>query len=93
MIGKHEEALGIMKKAINFKRGESQYYQNMKLSHLAEYYRRAGRYAEAIDASRMLLNSNPNNNHTLRAYITLACATVRWETMKMPVQLPRIFCG
>jgi TolB-like protein/Flp pilus assembly protein TadD len=74
MMGKHEEALGIMKKAIDLARIESQYYQNMQLSHLAEYYRRTGRYKEAIDMGWKLLNSNPNNRHTLRAYITLACA-------------------
>jgi tetratricopeptide (TPR) repeat protein len=72
MVGKHEEALGIMKKAIG--RQESQDWQNMKLSHLAEYYRRTGRYEEAVDTGRRLLDSNPNNNHTLRAYITLTCA-------------------
>jgi TolB-like protein/class 3 adenylate cyclase/Flp pilus assembly protein TadD len=74
MMGKQEEALGIMKKAIDLARIESQYYQNMQLSHLAEYYRRTGRYKEAIDTGRKLLDSNPNNRHTLRAYITLACA-------------------
>jgi adenylate cyclase len=74
MMGKHEEALGIMKKAIDLAHIESQNYQNMQLSHLAEYYRRTGRYKDAIDTGRKLLNSNPNNRHTLRAYITLACA-------------------
>jgi tetratricopeptide (TPR) repeat protein len=74
MLGKHEEALGIIKKAIDFGRWESQYAQNMQLSHLAEYYRRTGRYKEAIDTGRKLLDSSPNNNHRLRAYITLACA-------------------
>jgi adenylate cyclase len=74
MLGKHEEALEIMKKAIDFGRRESQYAQNMQLSHLAEYYRRTGRYKEAIDTGRKLLDSSPNNNHRLRAYITLACA-------------------
>jgi adenylate cyclase len=74
MVGKHEEALGIVKKAIDSRRQESHYYQNMLLSFLAEYYRRTGRYEEAIDTGRKLLDSNPNNKDTLRAYITLTCA-------------------
>ena len=72
MVGKHEEALGIMKKAIG--RQESKDLQNMKLSHLAEYYRRTGRHEEAVDTGRKLLDGNPNDKHTLRAYITLTCA-------------------
>ena len=72
--GKHEEALGMMKKAFNFGRQESQDNQNMRLSHLAEYHRRIGRYEEAIDTSKKLLDSNPNKKHALRAYITLTCA-------------------
>ena len=63
-----------MKKAIDFGRQESEYEQNMKLSHLAEYYRRTGRYEKAIDTSRKLLDSNPDDKHVLRAYITLTCA-------------------
>ena len=74
LLGKHEEAIGTMKKAIDSGRAESRYYQNMQLSHLAEYYRRTGRYMDAIETSRKLLDSNPNKKHTLRAYITLACA-------------------
>jgi TolB-like protein/class 3 adenylate cyclase/Tfp pilus assembly protein PilF len=74
LAGQHEEALGMIKKAINFGRQESQDNQNMRLSHLAEYNRRIGRYEEAIDAGRKLLDNNPNNKHALRAYITLTCA-------------------
>jgi TolB-like protein/Flp pilus assembly protein TadD len=74
LTGKHEEALGMMKKAFNFGRQESQDNQNMRLSHLAEYHRRTGRYAEAIDMGKKLLDNNPNNKHALRAYITLTCA-------------------
>jgi pentatricopeptide repeat protein len=74
MAGKHEEALGIVKKAINFRPKESHYNENMLLSFLAEYYRRTGRYEEAIDTGRKLLDSNPNNKDTLRAYITMTCA-------------------
>ena len=74
MAGRHEESIGIVKKAINFGRQESQDNQRRRLSHLAEYYRRLGRYEEAIDTSRKLLDSNPDNKHALRAFITLACA-------------------
>jgi TolB-like protein/Tfp pilus assembly protein PilF len=74
LTGKHEEALGMMKKAFNFGRQESQDNQNMRLSHFAEYHRRIGLYEEAIDTGKKLLDSNPNNKHALRAYITLTCA-------------------
>jgi adenylate cyclase len=74
MAGRHEEAIGMEKKAIDFGRQESQDNQTRRLSHLAEYYRRAGRYEKAIDTSRKLLDSNPNITHALRAYITLTCA-------------------
>jgi tetratricopeptide (TPR) repeat protein len=74
MAGRHEEAIGMVKKAIDFGRQESQYNQNRRFSHLAEYYRRIGRYEKAIDTSRNLLDSNPDNKHALRAYITLTCA-------------------
>ena len=69
MLGKHEEALAVMQKAIE--RHESHEFHNMKLSHLGEYYRRTGRYEEAIDTARWLLDSNPSNKHTLRAYVTM----------------------
>jgi tetratricopeptide (TPR) repeat protein len=74
LMGKHEQALEIMKKAIGLERGVSQYNRNMQLSHLAEYFRRTGRYVEAIATGRKLLGNNPSKRHALRAYITLACA-------------------
>ena len=74
LMGKHEKAIQIMKKAIDFGRAESQYHRNMQISHLAEYYRRAGRYREAVDTGRELLGNNPAKSHALRAFITLACA-------------------
>ncbi len=74
LMGKHEQALEIMKKAIDLGRGVSQDNRNMQLSHLAEYFRRTGRYMEAIDTGRKLLGNNPSKKHALRAYITLACA-------------------
>jgi tetratricopeptide (TPR) repeat protein len=46
----------------------------MLLSRLAESYRRLGRYQEAIDTCRILLEGNPHATHALRAYITLTCA-------------------
>jgi tetratricopeptide (TPR) repeat protein len=73
-VGRHEEAIEMANKAINLGRNQSQEHQNSLLSQLAEYYRRAGRYEEAIDTSRKLLDSNPDNKYALRAYITMTCA-------------------
>jgi tetratricopeptide (TPR) repeat protein len=42
--------------------------------HRAESYRRLGRYQEAIDTCKILLEGNPHATHALRAYITLTCA-------------------
>ena len=72
--GRHEQAVDIVNKAINFGRQQSQYNQNRRLSHLTECYRRLGRYEKAIDTGQKLLDSNPNNQHALRAYISLTCA-------------------
>jgi TolB-like protein/cytochrome c-type biogenesis protein CcmH/NrfG len=72
--GRHEEAIEMANKAMNLLQQRSQKAQNTQLSHLAEYYRRAGRFKEAIDTSRKLLDNNPKTEYQLRAYITLACA-------------------
>jgi len=74
MAGRHKEAIRMVKNAINYSNQESQYNQVRRLSTLAEYYRRAGLYEEAIDTSRKLLDYNPDNKQALRAYITLTCA-------------------
>jgi tetratricopeptide (TPR) repeat protein len=73
-IGRHEEAIEMANKAIDLSHQQSQEVWNTPLSHLAEYYRRAGRFEEAIDTSRKLLDSNPKTEYELRAYITLTCA-------------------
>jgi adenylate cyclase len=73
-IGKHEEAIEMANKAMNLLEQQSQKRQNTQLSHLAEYYRRAGQFEEAIDTSRKLLDSNPKTEYKLRAYITVTCA-------------------
>jgi tetratricopeptide (TPR) repeat protein len=73
-VGRHEEAIEMANKAINLEYQKSQQVWNTPLSHLAEYYRRAGRFEEAIDTSRKLLDNNPKTEYELRAYITLTCA-------------------
>ena len=73
-VGRHEEAIEMANKAMKFLYQRSQKHQNTQLSHLAEYYRRAGRFEEAIDTSRKLLDNNPKTEYELRAYITLTCA-------------------
>jgi tetratricopeptide (TPR) repeat protein len=41
---------------------------------LAEYYRRLGRYDEAIAECKELLDTNPIDRYGLRAYVTLTAA-------------------
>jgi adenylate cyclase len=74
IMRRHEAAIEMAEKAFNLGSQESQQAHNTLLSHLAEYYRRAGRFEEAIDASRKLLDSNPSDMHKMRAYITMTCA-------------------
>jgi TolB-like protein/Flp pilus assembly protein TadD len=66
--GKHEEAIGLVKKAIDS--GPSEYHFTL----LAEYYRRLGQYEEAIAECKKLLDSNPIDRYRLRAYVTLTAA-------------------
>jgi adenylate cyclase len=73
-VGRHEEAIEMANKSMNLLHQDSQRRQNTQLSHLAEYYRRAGRFEEAIATSRKLLDNNPKAEYELRAYITLTCA-------------------
>lgn len=73
-LERYDEAIEMVKKAINLGSQESQRVHNMLLSHLAEYYRKAGRFEEAVATSRKLLNNNPNDTHALRAYTNLTCA-------------------
>jgi TolB-like protein/Tfp pilus assembly protein PilF len=72
-VGRHEEAIEMANKSMNLLHQDSQRRQNTQLSHLAEYYRRAGRFEEAIATSRKLLDNNPKTEYELRAYITLTC--------------------
>ena len=73
-IGRHEEAIEMVHKAINLGSHESSFAHNTLLSHLAEYYRRAGRFEEAIETGQKLLDSNPSSKYRIRACITMVCA-------------------